>query len=309
MKLTLAPIPYFWSADAVHAFYNDAADWPVDIIYLGETICGKRRLLSFDDWMRIGERLTGAGKQIVLSTMALLEAESELTTLARICANGRFPVEANDVGALRLLTESSGASSAPPPFVIGPHINTYNAGTLSLLAKLGAVRWVMPVEMSRIVLTDLQKTRPAGIETEVFVYGRLPLAFSARCFAARAHNLPKDQCDFCCGNYPDGLALDTQEDRNLFTINGIQIQSAAPCNLLSAMGELADLSVENLRIVPQSQGTEAVIVAFRAVLEGKMTLAEALHILPSPGPGGWCNGYWAGEAGMDFYPEGVDRLL
>ena len=44
----------------------------------------------------------------------------------------------------------------------------------------------------------LQAQRPAGMETEVLAFGRLPLAVSARCFTARAHNLPKDQCDFRC---------------------------------------------------------------------------------------------------------------
>nr|VFJ49173.1 MAG: Collagenase-like protease, PrtC family [Candidatus Kentron sp. DK] len=302
MKLSLAPIPYFWSSDTIGAFYDRAAGWPVDIVYLGETICGKRRALSPDDWLAIGRQLEDAGKQVVLSTMALLEAESELATLARICANEAFPVEANDVGAVELLTRRAGSPQDPRPFIIGPHINTYNAGTLSLLAESGAMRWVVPPETSRTALATLQKDRPASMETEVFGYGRLPLAFSARCFAARAHNLPKDQCDFCCGNYPDGLPLDTQEEEHLFTINGIQIQSASPCNLLPFLGEIAGLGVDILRIVPQSQDTGKVIHAFRDVMEGKIPLDAALGSLPAPISGSWCNGYWEGEAGMIWKP-------
>nr|VFJ45627.1 MAG: Collagenase-like protease, PrtC family [Candidatus Kentron sp. FM]VFJ65112.1 MAG: Collagenase-like protease, PrtC family [Candidatus Kentron sp. FM]VFK11975.1 MAG: Collagenase-like protease, PrtC family [Candidatus Kentron sp. FM] len=298
MKLALAPIPYFWPEETIFAFYAEAAGWPVDIVYLGETICGKRRALSVDDWMGIGRQLQKAGKEVVLSTMALLEADSELAVLARICANDAFAVEANDVAAIGLLTERFGISSAPVPFVIGPHINTYNADTLSLLAELGAMRWVMPVETSRDALAELQKTRPADLETEVFVYGRLPLAFSARCFAARAHNLPKDRCDFCCGNYPDGLLLDTQEGQPLFTINGIQMQSAGPCNLLPAIEALMELNVDVLRVAPQFRGTAVVIRAFRGVLNGESTVREAFDTLPSPGPGGWCNGYWEGKAGI-----------
>nr|VFJ90584.1 MAG: Collagenase-like protease, PrtC family [Candidatus Kentron sp. H]VFJ91706.1 MAG: Collagenase-like protease, PrtC family [Candidatus Kentron sp. H]VFJ98339.1 MAG: Collagenase-like protease, PrtC family [Candidatus Kentron sp. H] len=303
MKLALAPIPYFWSADAISAFYDRVADWPVDIVYLGETICGKRRILALEDWLTIGQRLTEAGKQVVLSTMALLEADSELATLARICANGVFPVEANDVGAIRLLTEPAEPAPTPTPFIIGPHINAYNVGALSLLSALGAMRWVMPPELPRTTLADLQETRPAGIETEVFVYGRLPLAFSARCFAARAHNRPKDQCDFCCGNYPDGLPLATQEAQALFTINGIQVQSAGPCNLLMALETLRDLKVDILRIVPQSQDMAAVVRAFHGALSGETTVRAALDALPPPGPRGWCNGYWEGEAGMLFMEE------
>nr|VFJ76532.1 MAG: Collagenase-like protease, PrtC family [Candidatus Kentron sp. FW] len=302
MKLALAPIPYFWSADTIRSFYGEVAAWPVDIVYLGETICGKRRSLSFEDWMAIGERLVESGKEVVLSTIALLEAESELATLARICANDRFLIEANDMGAVHLLQQRHRAGIPPSggqsDFVVGPHINTYNAETLSLLASLGAIRWVAPVELSRFALADLQEARPAGIQTEVFVYGRLPLAFSARCFTARAHNLPKDQCDFCCGNYPDGLALDTQEEKNLFMINGIQIQSAGHCNLLMAIAEIRELKVDIARIAPQSQGTELVVRAFRGVLDGDITVDTALNTLPFPDPAGWCNGFWLDEPGM-----------
>nr|VFK40046.1 MAG: Collagenase-like protease, PrtC family [Candidatus Kentron sp. SD]VFK45124.1 MAG: Collagenase-like protease, PrtC family [Candidatus Kentron sp. SD] len=307
MKLSLAPIPYFWSADAIRAFYGQVATWPVDIVYLGEIVCAKRRPLSLDDWMEIGDALAEAGKEVVLSTIALLEAESELSALDRICENGRFPVEANDMGTVHLLQgnpndTARGARQDTPEtgsrFVIGPHINTYNAETLSLLADLGAMRWVAPVELSRATLADLQAARPDNIQTEVFAYGRLPLAFSARCFTARAHNLPKDQCDFLCGNYPDGLLLKTQEDQHLFTINGVQIQSAGPCNLLMAVGELSELQVDILRIAPQSQGIDAVIHAFRDVLDGKTTVRSALDALPRPDPVDWCNGFWLDEPGM-----------
>jgi collagenase-like PrtC family protease len=43
------------------------------------------------------------------------------------------------------------------------------------------------------------------METELFGYGRLPLAFSARCFTARHYNLQKDDCQFRCLDHPDGL--------------------------------------------------------------------------------------------------------
>jgi len=35
-------------------------------------------------------------------------------------------------------------------------------------------------------------------ELEVIAFGRLPLAFSARCFTARALDVTKDQCGFRC---------------------------------------------------------------------------------------------------------------
>lgn len=289
-KLALAPIPYFWSAEKIYAFYDRVAQWPVDIVYLGETICAKRRALSFQQWFELAQELAETGKEIVLSTLALLEAGSDIGMLERICNNHRFPVEANDMAAVQLLAHRI-------PFVSGPHINVYNEDTLALLVEEGAYRWVPPMELSGAALAQLQATRPSGLETETYVFGRLPLAFSARCFTARAHNIGKDQCGFCCADYPDGLLLRTQEKQPLFTINGIQLQSGVPCNLLGAVHHLISIGVEVLRISPQSQGTEQIVAAFRAALDGELdkSLQDNLfHWAPE----GYCNGYWNDSAGM-----------
>ncbi len=294
MKLSLGPILYYWPAERVYRFYEQAAEWPVDIVYLGETVCAKRRALRLDDWLSIAEDLNAAGKEVVLSTLVLLEAQSELSTLRRICRNGRFAVEANDMAAVSWLDQA-------PGFVAGPHINTYNAQTLALLAELGAGRWVMPVELGEQALVALQATRPSGMQTEVFVHGCLPLAFSARCFTARAHDRPKDRCSFACLDDPDGLLLCTQEDQPLFTLNGIQIQSAAPGNLLHAVERLRALQVDVLRISPQSEGTARIAEAYRDVLSARLDIQGAQAALEDLKPrGGWCNGYWSGEAGMDW---------
>lgn len=291
MKLALGPIPYFWPHDRVVAFYARAAEWPVDIVYVGETVCPKRRDITFEDWLTLAEGLTAAGKEVVLSTLVLLEAGSELGALERICGNGRFCVEANDMSAVQML-------SGRGPFVAGPHINVYNGETLALLAECGARRWVLPVELSGATLADLQAQRPAGMETEVLAFGRLPLAFSARCFTARAHNLPKDQCDFCCADYPAGVPMKTQEGEDLFTMNGVQLLSAAPCNLLGAVSTLQSLDVDVMRIAPQADGTEEAVSAFRAVMGGYLDAGAAEEMLAPFAPTGWCNGYWHGEEGM-----------
>jgi hypothetical protein len=57
---------------------------------------------------------------------------------------------------------------------------------------------------TRTLVETLHKTRPAGVETEVFAFGKLPLAFSARCFTARHYGLNKDDCQFKCLDHPEG---------------------------------------------------------------------------------------------------------
>lgn len=297
MKLSLGPIPYFWPRETVLEFYARAAASPVDIVYLGEVVCAKRRALRLRDWIALAEQLADAGKDVVLSTLTLLEAESELGQLRRIAENGRFMVEANDWGAVNLLAGRA-------RFVAGPHLNVYNAASLAVLADSGACRWVPPLELSRESLAALQAARPEGIETEVFAFGRLPLAFSARCFTARAHNRPKDDCGFRCGDYPDGMLLKTQEGEPFLVLNGVQVQSAGTHSLIGHLQELAALNVEVLRISPQSQGTFAVVDSFRAATTGSISVAVADAQLAPHMPTGRCDGYWSGQPGMNWNTSG-----
>ena len=64
-KLSLGPILYYWPRDTVMSFYETIADTPVDIVYLGETVCSKRRLMRLDDWLQLAAMLQAAGKQDV----------------------------------------------------------------------------------------------------------------------------------------------------------------------------------------------------------------------------------------------------
>lgn len=296
MKLALGPLLYLWSRDDVLAFYKAARDWPVDIVYLGEVVCSKRRGIRLEDWLAIADDLAAAGKEVVLSTLALTEAESELLTMRRIADNGRFAVETNDWGAVR---QRSGKGD----FVAGPHLNVYNCDTLALLHDLGARRWVMPVELSRDTLGAIQVCKPAQMATEVFAFGRIPLAFSARCFTARHYNLPKDDCQLRCGDFPDGLVLNSQDNRPFLAMNGIQTQSAATCNLIGVIPELQQLGVDVVRLSPQSRRMAEVVAAFRGVIDGTLTPQQGTESLLKLTLGEPCNGYWFGDAGLAWQDD------
>jgi len=302
-KLSLGPVPYFWSRETLLAFYDRIAVSPVDIVYLGETVCSKRRSLKPADWLELATKLQASGKAVVLSGLTLLEAGSELASLKRLCREQDFLIEANDMAAVQLLAGNS-------RFVTGPAINIYNGRSLSVLAELGLQRWVLPVELSRDTLADMQTDRPGNVETEVLVFGRLPLAYSARCFTARAHNLPKDDCQFRCLDYPDGMLLSTREDEPFLVLNGIQTQSARTLNLVSELDNLRQLGVDVLRISPQSSHTDTVIRLFHDCLRGACRTDAAEMELAGLMPIGPCDGYWHGGAGMDSrHPPAVRHSL
>ena len=292
MKLSIGPILYFWEREQVLDFYQAAAESPADIIYLGEVICSKRRLIKPEDWFAIGRELRQAGKEVLLSTLTLIEAASEASAVKRLCENEEFMVEANDFSAIQFL------SSAGRQFATGPSVNIYNHRSLSLLTGLGLKRWTLPVELGIDALAEMQQRRPEGVETEVFALGRLPLAYSARCYTARSENLPKDDCQFKCIDYPDGRMLKTREDQDFLVLNGIQTQSALTHQALDQYAELESLGADVMRISPQSQGTLEIIGLFDAARRG--TASVELHEqLMSLLPDGACNGYLLNEAGME----------
>jgi collagenase-like PrtC family protease len=287
MKLSLGPVLFYWTREKLLNFYAEMAEQPLDIIYLGETVCSKRRALSLDDWLGLARDLRGmTDAELVISGLTLVEAASELSSLRRLCDNGELLVEANDMGAVQFMRERS------RPFVAGPALNIYNGHALAELIDCGLQRWVPPVECAGALIKDsLEQLDALGIqrpEVELFVYGHLPLAYSARCFTARAENRPKDDCQFVCLNYPEGIPLLSQENEAVFTLNGIQTMSAKVSNLLADYPQLIAAGGDILRLSPRAEGMDEVIRTFDDVRRG------ALPPLLVDG----CNGYWHGQPGM-----------
>jgi O2-independent ubiquinone biosynthesis protein UbiV len=302
--LTVGPVLTFWPREALLHFYAEVAESAADTVVLGEVVCSRRHEMKADDWLALARDLAGAGKQVVLATQALIESEADLRSLRRTAAQGDFLVEAGDASALQLLVQ------AGSPFVLGPHINVYSRPALEEYAHLGAMRWVAPVELP---LADVAAINPPthsvlqarapheAIATEAWAFGRLPLAFSARCFTARHHRLSKDQCDFRCRDDADGLLLSTSDGQPFLTLNGIQTQSAAQHCLIRDRRALLEAGVTRLRLSPTSQRFGEVIGWFDRVMNQGGSADEALIALDAMSlPGGLANGFAHGRPGLDW---------
>jgi len=330
--LTLGPLLFHWPAEKRRDFYFRIADEAdVDCVYLGEVVCSKREPFFEPYRQAVIDRLRKAGKQVVLSTLALITAKGEIAALKGHRKAG-FLIEANDVAAVETL--------AGKPFVVGPFINTINEGTRDFLISLGATRIVLPVELTakaigvlandsanftkaRCVIpakAGIQRPASAGrmshaprrraaldsrfrgndvsIEFEIQVFGRQPLSVAMRCYAARAHGLHKDGCRFSCGQYPDGLFAETLDGQKLLTINGTQILSHGYVVLLKELAALRAQGVTHFRLSPHDVDMVRVASLYRDVLDGKKepkaVQTQLKKIVNAP----FINGFLHGKEGL-----------
>ena len=291
-ELTLGPVLFNWAPERWRDFYFSIADEaPVATVYLGEAICFKRAPLFDDYFASVAERLAAAGKKVVRSTLAEVMSKQERRLVADVCGDPAAMIEVNDGSALLHLRGR--------PHHIGPFMNVYNEHTLAVLARGGACAVCLPPEMPvdaiAAICLDAAKL---GVTIETQVFGRLPLALSARCYHARAHDRTKDSCLFVCNEDPDGMPLRTLDDQPFLTINGIQTMSHDYLNLISELGDLETMGVRRFRLSPHSCDMVEVAATFRAVLDRRIDTLEAatrLDALKIDAP--FSNGFYHGKAG------------
>ncbi len=289
-RLTLGPLLLHWPAAAWRDFYlRIAEEAPVDAVCLGEVVCPKRatRNPHFDE---VAGRLRAAGKEVVYASPALIAGAAEMDAVHALAARGDGLVEANDVAALDVLEGR--------PHAVGPYVNVYNERTLALLAEHGAVRITAPVELPAEALAVLAAEGAAEVEVQVF--GRWPLAISARCYHARAYGRSKHDCRFVCGDDPDGLAVETLDGAPFLAVNGVQTQSHAYGCLLAEIPALRAMGVGGFRLSPQHVDMVAVARLFRQVIDGRREPAAAEAALRRlVGEVELSNGFFHGRAGVE----------
>ncbi|MBF0095847.1 MAG: U32 family peptidase [Magnetococcales bacterium] len=296
MKIAIGPCLFEWGKKGIRQFYQQMAyETEADILYIGEVVCSKRNQLSPEELASLAEALQPSGKQIVFSTLGLLMNEGEQSTLRQIADEAQrlgVWLEVNDMGGMGV--------AEGQPMVAGPHINTYNAETVAFLARVGVKRVVLPVELPHAAMRCIMAGDHAP-EMEVFAYGRLPLTFSARCYTARAFHLAKSNCQYKCGDFPDGMEVRTQEDASFLTVNGTQTMSALLYNLLPDLPLLQRMGVNVLRLSPQSKAMPEIVSIWKQTMDGRMATQEALQRLRELNTDeAFCNGYFHGRPGLQW---------
>jgi len=266
MKLTLGPNLFNWQPDVWRDFYFRIADEAsVDTVAVGEVVCSKRMPFFDEHFPAVIERLTSAGKQVLVSSLALITLERERRRTEELVLDEGFIVEVNDITCM---THLAGRSHA-----VGPFVNVYNEGTALWLATQDARSICLPPELPLNSVAAIAGAVPQ-VDVEVFAFGRAPLAISARCYHARLHKLSKDNCRFVRAADMDGLPVSTLDDERFLVMNGVQILAHMCTNLIADTDDLARAGVASLRLSPLHCDMVEVARCFRDVLDGRISTHE-----------------------------------
>ncbi|EJJ26286.1 ubiquinone anaerobic biosynthesis protein UbiV [Rhizobium sp. CF142] len=293
MKLTLGPLQYLWPSERWRDFYFEIADEaPVDVVVIGETICSKRLHFMEAELAVVIERLEAAGKEVRLSTLALVTLEREANYQRALALEDVRLIEANDLSALYLLKGR--------PHAVGPFINVYNAASARVLASNGATTICLPPELPASSVAAIARSCP-DLELEVFAFGRMPLAISARCAHARSKGRTKDNCQFVCQEDPDGMTVKTISGQPFLALNGVQTLSHTCQALLECPDEWKVWGVGSLRLSPQTCDMVEVSSTFRRMLNGEIEPGQALVRLRDLYPDiPLSNGFHHGKTGAEW---------
>ena len=98
LKLSLGPVLFNWPDGMWRDFYARIADEaPVERVYIGEVVCSKREPFRETAMAEAIERLERAGKEVVISTLALVTLPRERHKIVAVAEDWPGLIEANDV--------------------------------------------------------------------------------------------------------------------------------------------------------------------------------------------------------------------
>lgn len=289
-SLSMGPVFFLWDGPKWRDFYFRIADEaPVNHVTIGEIVCSKR-FHFIDPYIEAAiERLQRAGKSVSLGSLALVMLEREAKHVHQCVETAKLPVEANDLSALGLLSGK--------PHAVGPLVNVYNGATAKVLAQRGAQSICLPPELPLSSIREIVGAAPE-VAFEIFTFGRVPLAISARCAHARSKGHIKDNCQFVCGEEPDGLPVKTLDSQPFLALNGVQTLSHTCQTLIEDLPELQAAGVSRFRLSPQDCDMVAVAHIHDEVLREKLTpedgsarLREIYPAIP------FSNGFLHGDIG------------
>jgi len=288
MEIAIGPLPTNWGKEKILDYYRKVAAHPgINRAYVGEIACTKRDILDPRLFTEIQDLLKGAGKEVILSTHVLPTNEGDVNK-SRALMEEAHQIEVNNVGIFNVWLKEF----REKPLTLGPYFNVYNPQSAKFLLKYKIRRIVFPVDIS--VNTMEKMCEEVDVPFEVVTYGNFPIAFSWRCYTARAFGKLRRDCGFKCYEVKN-LPHATLEGEPLFMINGPAVYNAKTYCLVSYLKGFQEMGVASIRIETIPENVVEVADIFKALIEREISPAQAEKKLASLSEYGLDTRYFTGR--------------
>ena len=286
-----------------------------DAVYLGGPLLqlrAKSAGFSFDAIAEAAESVHAAHKRLYVTVNSLAYCDE-------IDALPAYVNTLYDCGADALIVSDLGvlttAHRACPQMEL--HVSTQascmNHAAARAWYALGARRIVLAREMTVEQIRTLKRNIPDDLELEAFVHGAMCMAYSGRCLLSSAilgRSGNRGDCAQPC-RWSYALTEETRPNQSFPIVEEgthSYILSSRDLNCVALLDELIDAGVTSLKIEGRMK-TEyyvAVVVnAYRRVLDGTMTVADAQRELLTVSHRPYTTGFYHGELPQDHSNAGV----
>jgi len=233
------PLLYYWRATP-RCLYEEAAGWPVDIVYSVRPCARDAVNCAWTTGLhRRAARGCRQGGRI--STFELIETDADLRAMRSVAENGRFQVEANDMGASICLRQSA-IHRGPVPECLQ---RRYPCASRRAGATAGSCRWSCPQPGCATCLRKPWRHRDRGVR----LWQTAARGF-ARCFTARYHNLTRTIVNTAASSTPTACCF-RHRTMSLFS-------SERRADAICAHAKSASRTRRGVAIVPTSCASAAV---------------------------------------------------
>ncbi|MBR0510439.1 MAG: U32 family peptidase [Clostridia bacterium] len=255
-----------------------------------------------------------AGKKLYVTVNCFAEnAEIEAAGgyARRLLALGADAVIVSDLG---LMTELR-RCCPDLPIHVSTQANALNYATVNAYAALGAARVVLGREMTLAQIEEMQGSLSPGVELEAFIHGAMCMAYSGRCLLSsflnhRSGN--RGECTQPCRwNY---YLVEEKRQNTLIPVaeNGgaTAILSSTDLKCTSFLDRLAGAGISSFKIEGRMKSPYYVataVNAYRQLMDGKMTVAEADAELDCASHRPYGTGFYFGGAAADPNNDGQYR--
>ena len=276
-----------------------------DAVYLGGPFMQLRASSAgFDEAALIeaSKLIHDAGRKLYV-TVNCFANNDEIPRLAEYCRflldAGADAVIVSDLGAVAEIKEK-----VPElPVIVSTQANCTNYRTARVYYEMGAQRVVLARELSLEKIARLRELAPKELEIEGFIHGAMCMSYSGRCMlssylAGRSGN--RGQCaQTCRWNYylmeekrPGEYFKVEEDERGLAILSSKEMCCAGILDRLAAAG-ICSFKIEGRMRTPFYIGT--VVNAYRMLIDGKMTVDQAMAELETTSHRPFCTGFYLGD--------------